>query len=270
MLGSNVRQYGMVLALATIVVFFQFQTAGVLLKPLNVSNLLTQNSYILILAIGMVMVIISRHIDLSVGSVAAFVGAVSAIMMTKWDLPWFLAVVLCLGLGALIGAWHGFWVAYVGIPAFIVTLASMLIFRGLTLTVLNGQTVANLPPHFEAMGNGFLPEVGPDTGLHNLTMLLGAVMSVFVIWVEVRRRASATRYSFEVAPRPLLKPATHTLAPRPCSAIRASASSPLTPTAATRVVPIPLFSLGSISATNVKPAPSSPARPKPAIPRHTA
>ena len=203
MLGSNVRQYGMVLALATIVVFFQFQTAGVLLKPLNVSNLLTQNSYILILAIGMVMVIISRHIDLSVGSVAAFVGAVSAIMMTKWDLPWFLAVVLCLGLGALIGAWHGFWVAYVGIPAFIVTLASMLIFRGLTLTVLNGQTVANLPPHFEAMGNGFLPEVGPDTGLHNLTMLLGAVMSVFVIWVEVRRRASATRYSFEVAPRPL-------------------------------------------------------------------
>jgi putative multiple sugar transport system permease protein len=129
-LGSNVRQYGMVLALAAIVLFFQFQTDGVLLKPLNVSNLLTQNSYILILAIGMVMVIISRHIDLSVGSVAAFVGAMAAIMMTKWDLPWFVAVVLCLLLGALIGAWHGFWVAYVGIPAFIVTLASMLIFRG--------------------------------------------------------------------------------------------------------------------------------------------
>ena len=203
LLGSNVRQYGMVLALATIVVFFQFQTNGVLLKPLNVSNLLTQNSYILILAIGMVMVIISRHIDLSVGSVAAFVGAVAAIMMTKWDLPWFLAVVLCLALGALIGAWHGFWVAYVGIPAFIVTLASMLVFRGLTLTVLNGETVANLPPKFEAMGNGFLPEVGPDTGLHNLTMLLGVAMSLFVIWIEFRRRASATRYNFEVAPRPL-------------------------------------------------------------------
>lgn len=203
MLGSNVRQYGMVLALAAIVLFFQFQTNGVLLRPLNVSNLLTQNSYILILAIGMVMVIISRHIDLSVGSVAAFVGAVAAIMMTRWDLPWFVAVVLCLGLGALIGAWHGFWVAYVGIPAFIVTLASMLIFRGLTLTVLNGETVANLPSQFEAMGNGFLPEVGPDTGLHNLTMLIGAAMSVFVVWVEFRRRASATKYQFDVAPRPL-------------------------------------------------------------------
>jgi len=175
----------------------------VLLKPLNVSNLLTQNSYILILAIGMVMVIISRHIDLSVGSVAAFVGAVAAIMMTKWDLPWFLAVVLCLALGALIGAWHGFWVAYVGIPAFIVTLASMLIFRGLTLTVLNGETVADLPKNFEAMGNGFLPEVGPDTGLHNLTMLIGAAVSLLVVWIEFRRRASATRYSFDVAPRPL-------------------------------------------------------------------
>jgi putative multiple sugar transport system permease protein len=203
MLGSNVRQYGMVLALAAIVLFFQFQTNGVLLKPLNVSNLLTQNSYILILAIGMVMVIISRHIDLSVGSVAAFVGAVAAIMMTKWDLPWFVAVVLCLALGALIGAWHGFWVAYVGIPAFIVTLASMLIFRGLTLTVLNGETVANLPPQFEGMGNGFLPEIGPDTGLHNLTMLIGAAMSAFVVWIEFRRRASATRYQFDVAPRPL-------------------------------------------------------------------
>jgi putative multiple sugar transport system permease protein len=202
-LGSNVRQYGMVLALAAIVLFFQFRTDGVLLKPLNVSNLLTQNSYILILAIGMVTVIISRHIDLSVGSVAAFVGAVSAIMMTKWDLPWFLAVVLCLMLGALIGAWHGFWVAYVGIPAFIVTLASMLIFRGLTLTVLNGETVSNLPPKFEAMGNGFLPEVGPDTGLHNLTMLIGVVTSLVVVWIELRRRASRTRYNFDVAPVPL-------------------------------------------------------------------
>jgi len=203
MLGSNVRQYGMVLALAAIVLFFQFQTAGVLLRPLNVSNLLTQNSYILILAIGMVMVIISRHIDLSVGSVAAFVGAMAAIMMTRWDLPWFVAVILCLGLGALIGAWHGFWVAYVGIPAFIVTLASMLIFRGLTLTVLNGETVANLPSQFEGMGNGFLPVIGPDTGLHNLTMLIGVAMSVFVVWIEFRRRASATRYQFEVAPLPL-------------------------------------------------------------------
>ena len=202
-LRGNIRQYGMIIALAALVVFFQLKTDGVLLKPLNVSNLVVQNAQILILAIGMVIVIVARHIDLSVGSVVAFTGAVSAILMTKYDVPWFLAVILCLALGALIGAWHGFWVAYVGIPAFIVTLASMLIFRGLTLTVLNGETVANLPSQFEGMGNGFLPEIGPDTGLHNLTMLIGVAMSLFVVWVELRRRRSATRYNFEVAPLPL-------------------------------------------------------------------
>src|SRR5919112_1494068 len=159
MLGGNVRQYGMVVALAALVVFFQIKTEGVLLKPLNLSNLLTQNSYILILAIGMVMVIIARHIDVSVGSVAAFVGAVAAIMMTKWDIPWFLTIVLCLVIGGLIGAWHGFWVAYVGIPAFIVTLASMLLFRGLTLVTLQGATVGDLPDGFDKMGNGFLPDI---------------------------------------------------------------------------------------------------------------
>lgn len=198
--GNNVRQYGMVIALAAIVVLFQVTTDGVLLRPLNLTNLLTQNSYILILAIGMVIVIIARHIDLSVGSVAAFVGAVAAIMMTKWDVPWFLAVVLCLALGAAIGAWHGFWVAYVGIPAFIVTLSSMLLFRGLTLVVLQGATVGGLPDGFEAMGNGFLPEIGPDTGYHNLTVLLGLAMSALLVWLEFRRRASALRYNFEVAP----------------------------------------------------------------------
>lgn len=199
-LRGNVRQYGMVIALAAILILFQFTTEGVLLRPLNLTNLMTQNSYILILAIGMVIVIIARHIDLSVGSVAAFVGAVAAIMMTKWDVPWLLAVVLCLALGGLIGAWHGFWVAYVGIPAFIVTLSSMLLFRGLTLVVLQGATVGGLPDGFEAMGNGFLPEVGPDTGLHNLTLLLGIVMSAVLVWLEFRKRASAIRYNFEVLP----------------------------------------------------------------------
>ncbi len=175
-LRGNVRQYGMIIALVAIVVLFQVTTDGILLKPLNLTNLFTQNAAILILAIGMVIVIIARHIDLSVGSVAAFIGAVAAILMTKYDVPWPLAVVLCLLLGALIGAWHGFWVAYVGIPAFIVTLSSMLLFRGLTLVTLQGATVGNLPDGFEAMGNGFLPEVGPDTGFANLTLVLAAAL----------------------------------------------------------------------------------------------
>jgi putative multiple sugar transport system permease protein len=200
LLRGNVRQYGMVIALAAIVGLFQVTTAGVLLRPLNLTNLLTQNSYILILAIGMVIVIIARHIDLSVGSVAAFVGAVAATLMTKYDVPWVLAVILCLALGGLIGAWHGFWVAYVGIPAFIVTLASMLLFRGLTLVTLQGATVGDLPDGFDKMGNGFLPDVGPDIGLSNLTLLLAAVLVVVLVVLEFRKRASAQRYNFDVLP----------------------------------------------------------------------
>lgn len=202
-LRGNVRQYGMTIALAAVVLLFQVTTKGVLLKPLNVSNLILQNAHILILAIGMVIVIVARHIDLSVGSVAAFVGAVCAILMTKHDVPWFLAVVLCLGLGALIGAWHGFWVAYVGIPAFIVTLASMLLFRGLTLVVLDGATVGDLPQGFREMGNGFLPEFGPDTDLHNLTMLLAVGVVLVLVGLDFRKRAAAKRYNFDTLPLPL-------------------------------------------------------------------
>lgn len=202
-LRGNVRQYGMIMALAAIIVLFQITTEGVLLKPLNVSNLVVQNAQILILAIGMVIVIVARHIDLSVGSVAAFVGAAGAIMMTRHDVPWLLAVVLCLVLGALIGAWHGFWVAYVGIPAFIVTLASMLLFRGLTLVLLKGATVGGLPEGFKQMGNGFLPEVGPDTDLHNLTMLLGVLVVAVLVVIDIRKRAAARRYNFDVSPFPL-------------------------------------------------------------------
>jgi putative multiple sugar transport system permease protein len=202
-LRGNVRQYGMIIALAAIVLLFQLTTDGVLLKPLNVSNLVVQNAQILILAIGMVIVIVARHIDLSVGSVAAFVGAAGAIMMTKYDVPWMLAVLLCLALGALIGAWHGFWVAYVGIPAFIVTLASMLLFRGLTLVILEGATVGGLPDGFKKIGNGFLPEVGPDTDLHNLTLVLAVVAVLVLVALDVRKRAASKRYNFEVLPFPV-------------------------------------------------------------------
>jgi putative multiple sugar transport system permease protein len=199
LLSGNIRQYGMIGALIAIVILFQITTDGILLKPLNLTNLLTQNSYILILAIGMVMVIIARHIDLSVGSVAAFTGALAVMMMVKWDVPWPIAVVLTLLAGAAIGAWHGLWVAYMGIPAFIVTLSSMLVFRGLTLVVLQGETVGNLPPGFEKLGNGFLPEIGPDTGLHNLTMLMAVLLCVFLVFVDFRKRASKQRYNFAVS-----------------------------------------------------------------------
>ena len=160
LLSGNIRQYGMIGALIAIIILFQILTDGILLKPLNLTNLLTQNSYILILAIGMVMVIIARHIDLSVGSVAAFTGALAVMMMVKWDVPWPIAVPVTLIVGAAIGAWHGMWVAYMGIPAFIVTLSSMLVFRGLTLVVLQGETVGNLPPASRSSAMGSSPRSG--------------------------------------------------------------------------------------------------------------
>ena len=138
-----------------------------------------QNGYILILAIGMVIVIISGHIDLSVGSIAGFVGAMSAVLMIKHAMPWPLAVVLCLLLGASIGAWQGFWIAYVGIPSFIVTLAGMLVFRGATQYLLEGQSIAPFPRSFSQVSSGFLPEIGGSGGLYHWpTVILGLLVMV--------------------------------------------------------------------------------------------
>ena len=156
---NNIRQYGMIIALVVIMLLFEVLTGGLLLKPINITNLILQNSYILVLAIGMVLVIITGHIDLSVGSIAAFVGAVAAIMMVDWQLPAWLAVIASLLVGALIGAWQGFWIAYVRIPAFIVTLAGMLLFRGLTMIVLEGQSISPFPGGFQKISSGFLPDV---------------------------------------------------------------------------------------------------------------
>lgn len=163
---NNVRQYSMTCALLFIMLLFQLLTDGILLQPLNITNIILQNSYILILAIGMVMIIITGHIDLSVGSVAAFIGALSAILMIELNVNPVLAVLICLIAGALVGAWQGFWVAYVQIPAFIVTLAGMLIFRGITLIMLEGQSIASYPPSFQQLSSGFLPDLFNGDSIH--------------------------------------------------------------------------------------------------------
>jgi putative multiple sugar transport system permease protein len=184
---SDVRQFGILFSLIAIIVLFQLLTHGLTLSSGNLINLVSQYSYILILAIGMVMVIIAGHIDLSVGSVAAFAGIVVATSMQSWHVPWPLAIVLGLVVGALIGAWQGWWVAYVGVPAFIVTLAGMLIFRGGNQVIGNANTVP-VPPGFSTIGSGYLPEVGPNTGYNNLTLLLGLVIAVAVVVKEWRAR----------------------------------------------------------------------------------
>ncbi|WP_323188139.1 multiple monosaccharide ABC transporter permease [Streptomyces sp. NBC_00237] len=200
---SNMRQYGMLVALLFIVVLFQIWTDGTLLLPNNVSNLIQQNGYILILGIGMMIVIIAGHIDLSVGSLVAFVGAMSAVMMVKHDMPWVLALVLSLLIGAVAGAWQGYFIAYLGIPSFIVTLAGMLLFRGLTQIVLEGQSLAPFPEGFQNIAKGFIPEMGPYTQYHNPTLVLGALALTVLILREVRDRKRQLAYELDVVPKSL-------------------------------------------------------------------
>ncbi|UUZ80295.1 sugar ABC transporter permease [Paenibacillus sp. P26] len=195
---NNFRQYGMIIALVLISLLFQILSDGTLLKPLNVTNLILQNSYILILAVGMLLVIITGCIDLSVGSVAAFVGAISGVMMVTHHMPFSVSVIVCLLIGALVGAWQGFWVAYVKIPSFIVTLAGMLLFRGLTMIVLSGMSLAPYPKMFQKISSGFLADPLGDS--HLLTILIGVALSVVYIWLEWRNRKSKLQYRFEVIP----------------------------------------------------------------------
>lgn len=200
MMKNNMRSYGMVIALVLIMLLFQILTGGILLRPLNITNLILQNSYILVLAIGMMLVIITGHIDLSVGSVAAFVGALAGILMVQHHVPMFVTVLISLLLGALIGAWQGFWVAYVKIPAFIVTLAGMLLFRGLTMIILEGQSIAPFPKSFQNISSGFLPDLFHGQNLHIFTLVIGVIASILFIVSEIRKRNNQKKYGFAVSP----------------------------------------------------------------------
>ncbi|WP_322902823.1 multiple monosaccharide ABC transporter permease [Paenibacillus campi] len=193
---GNIRQYGMIIALIFIMLLFQVLTGGLLLKPINITNLILQNSYILVLAIGMVLVIITGHIDLSVGSIAAFVGAISAIFMVNWQMNPVLAVILSIVIGGLIGAWQGFWVAYVRIPAFIVTLAGMLLFRGLTMIVLEGQSISPFPNGFQKISSGFVPDF-TNAATNIVAIIAGIALSVLYVMTELRGRAAQRKYNFD-------------------------------------------------------------------------
>lgn len=200
-LATQFRQIGLFIALIAIVVFFQASTGGTTLRPINVSNIIVQNGYVLILAIGMVMVIIAGHVDLSVGSVAGFIGAMAGVMMTQWGLPVWLACVLCLVLGALVGVWQGFWIAYFRIPAFIVTLAGMLTFRGLAQIALNNASISPFPDSFRTLGSGFLPDLGGGTSfLEPLTVVLGIASVLALIASSVRGRLTRKKYGVEDEP----------------------------------------------------------------------
>jgi len=199
-LGSSARQYGIFGALLVIILLFQLLTDGRLLMPNNVAALFQQNAYVMVLAIGMVMVIVAGHIDLSVGSVVAFVGGVVATSMASWGLPWMVAVLLGLAVGAVVGAWQGFWIAYVGIPAFIVTLAGMLIFRGLALAIV-GETIAGLPPAFIKIAKGSLPNVLGFLGQMDwVTLVIGIAAVLAIAFSQLRARRSLHKHNLTVEP----------------------------------------------------------------------
>ena len=197
--GNSIGQYGMIIALIVLLIFFSITTQGLILQPTNVINLFLQYSYILILALGMVMVIIAGHIDLSVGSVAAVVGIIVAQSIAVWHFPVWTAIILGLAVGALIGAWQGFWVAFVRVPAFIVTLAGQLIFRGVNQIIGNSTSVP-VPNSFTPIGAGFLGDFGPDFGYSNGTLLIGLVTIAALIIIEARGRARRRKMQAEVPP----------------------------------------------------------------------
>nr|WP_251858529.1 sugar ABC transporter permease [Herbiconiux sp. L3-i23] len=213
---SGLRQFGILGALVLIIVIFQILTGGKTLDPGNVINIVRANAYVLILAIGMVMVIVAGHIDLSVGSVAAFSNIVTVMAIKQIDAGWvvagegeeitkgvimsLLAIVIALAIGALVGAWQGFWVAYVGVPAFIVTLAGMLIFRGANQFV-GRSTPQTVPDYLNYIGGGYIPDFPPYLPFSNGTVILGIIAAVAVIWNELRLRRRQREMNAVMAPQ---------------------------------------------------------------------
>jgi putative multiple sugar transport system permease protein len=201
---NNVREYGMLIALIAVMVFFQIQTKGVLMKPVNITNLVLQNSYVITMAMGMLLIIITGWIDLSVGSVVAVIGALAGVLIVRYDMNWVVVVAICLLLGAVIGAFHGYFVAYLKIPAFIVTLAGMLVFRGLTIALLRGESVGPFPRGFQNISSGFIPDIfngsWNDKPFHITTILIGVILSMLLIWLDARTRKNQQKYGFEVTP----------------------------------------------------------------------
>ena len=210
---NNLRDYGLLGSLLVIIAFFQYMTGGVLLAPVNITNLILQNSYIVIMALGMLLIIVAGNIDLSVGSIVGFIGAIAATMMVDYKMPWVPVVGISLVVGGLIGAAQGYFVAYAKIPSFIVTLGGMLVFRGLTGNILLGQFVGPFPKDFQSISSGFIADFvsAPLLALFGndflfgptfkwTSMLAGVAGAALLIFTSARRWRRARATTMETEP----------------------------------------------------------------------
>lgn len=205
LLKSNVREYMMYIALVVIMIFFTIKTGGAFIQARNISNLINQAGYVAVLAIGMTIILILKHIDLSVGYVAGFSGAIAAILLTKYGLNVWLTIFIVLVIGLLIGFYQGTLVTRVGVPAFVTTLAGMFIFRGLlALTLQETGTIIISDKTFNALSNGFIPDLPIGNGsIHILTMLIGIVAVVLVVMGQIKSRKNKMKYDFKVTSTPV-------------------------------------------------------------------
>jgi putative multiple sugar transport system permease protein len=202
--GANIRQNGMILALVTIILFFGIITQGVMFRPMNVSNLFMQNSYVILLSIGMFFCVLTGNVDLSVGSVVAVAGAMLGYMTVEKGIPTSTAVIITLVIGLLIGAFQGSFIAFLNVPPFIVTLAGMLIFRGLTMVILQGQSLSPFSKGFQYFASGFVLTHIEVAGINIICLLLIIVSAAVIIWSEIHRRMNRQKYGFEVSSKSLM------------------------------------------------------------------
>ena len=197
---TALRDYGMMISLVVIMLFFEYMTDGTLLQPLNITNLLLQNSYIVIMALGMLLVIVAGHIDLSVGSVVGFIGALAAVLIVNYQVNFIVTGIICLIAGALIGGAQGYFVAFFKIPSFIVTLAGMLVFKGLTLALLEGQSVGPFPETFQMLSSGFIPDPFGHPDVRLLSLIIGIVAACALIIIKLLQRIRHARHGIHEEP----------------------------------------------------------------------
>ena len=194
------RKYTMVIVLILVTLFFTWKTGGRMLLPQNVNNLIAQNAYVFILATGMLLCILTGgNIDLSVGSIVCFVGAIGATFMVNKGFNVYVSIIIMLLAGLLIGAWQGFWIAYRRIPPFIVTLAGMLMFRGLSNIVLDGFTIAPLPDKYLELFNSYIIDFFHGDVFNITSLVVGFIVACIFVVVTFKGRISKIQKGYSVA-----------------------------------------------------------------------